>query len=98
MSSESFDFASLAKDYDLWYQTPEGKMYDQAEKSTVLKLLRPAKPGDRLLDVGCGTGHWSRVFADQGYEVTGIDICPEMSEVARSRDYPGCYFEIADAC
>jgi len=98
MSSESFDFASLAKDYDLWYETPEGKMYDQAEKSTVLKLLRPAKPGDRLLDVGCGTGHWSRVFADQGYEVTGIDICPEMSEVARSRDYPGCYFEIADAC
>jgi len=98
MSSESFDFASLAKDYDFWYQTPEGKMYDQAEKSTVLKLLRPAKPGERLLDVGCGTGHWSHVFADQGYEVTGIDICPEMSEVARSRDYPGCYFEIADAC
>lgn len=98
MSSESFDFASLAKGYDLWYETPEGKMYDQAEKSTVLKLLRPAKVGERLLDVGCGTGHWSRVFADQGYEVTGIDICPEMSEVARSRDYPGCYFEIADAC
>jgi len=98
MSFESFDFASLAKDYDLWYETPEGKMYNQAEKSTVLKLLRPAKPGDRLLDVGCGTGHWSRIFASRGYEVTGIDICPEMSEVARSRDYPGCYFEIADAC
>ena len=98
MSSKSFDFAGLAKDYDLWYQTPDGKMYDQAEKLTVLKLLRPAKAGERLLDVGCGTGHWSHIFADQGYEVIGTDICPEMSDIARSRDYPGCYFEIADAC
>ena len=98
MSSGNFDFASLAKDYDHWYQTADGKMYDQAEKSTVLKLLRPANPGDRLLDVGCGTGHWSHVFADQGYEVSGIDICPEMTDIARSQYYPGCYFEIADAC
>jgi ubiquinone/menaquinone biosynthesis C-methylase UbiE len=98
MSSKSFDFAGLAKNYDLWYETPEGKMHDRAQKSTVLKLLRPAKAGERLLDVGCGTGHWSHIFADQGYEVIGIDICPEMGEVARSRDYPGCYFEIADAC
>ena len=44
MSSEKFNFAGLAKDYDHWYETPEGNMYDQAEKSTVLKLLRPAKP------------------------------------------------------
>ena len=98
MSSESFDFASLAKDYDRWYETPEGKMYDQAEKSTVLKLLRPAKSGDRLLDIGCGTGHWSRFFASRGFEVVGVDMCPEMIEVARSQNYPGCYFDIADAC
>jgi len=98
MCSDLFDFSVLAKDYDLWYQSPEGRMYDQAEKSTVLELLQSAKPGERLLDVGCGTGHWSRVFADQGYEVIGIDICPEMIELARSQNCQRCYFELADAC
>jgi ubiquinone/menaquinone biosynthesis C-methylase UbiE len=41
-------------------------------------------PGRRLIDVGCGPGHHVRLFADWGYEVTGIDASAAMIEVARA--------------
>ncbi|MBC7931418.1 MAG: methyltransferase domain-containing protein, partial [Rubrivivax sp.] len=46
-------------------------------------LALPA--GSRLLDVGCGSGWLSEYFARLGYDVTGIDISPELVEIARAR-------------
>jgi SAM-dependent methyltransferase len=53
------------------------------------ELLRTAdlQPGERALDVGCGTGLIARCAADSvgtGGSVTGIDISPEMIETAES--------------
>lgn len=43
------------------------------------------KPGEKVLDVGCGVGRWSRLLAHQGGEVTGVDLAPTMLEEARRR-------------
>ncbi len=59
-------------------------------------LPRPA-PGLRLLDVGCGTGHWSAFFGVRGFKVTGVDIAPEMVAVARKRRIADAAFRLADA-
>lgn len=93
-----FDFDRVAAAYDRWYDTAEGQAHDNAQKATVLTLLPRPQPGERLLELGCGTGHWSRFFAEQGYEVFGLDVSPQMLAVARSRHSPGCHFELGDAC
>lgn len=43
------------------------------------------RPGDRVLEVGCGTGALTLHCARQGAQVTAIDISPRMLAVARRR-------------
>jgi len=96
-SHSLFDFTELAADYERWYETPAGRAHDEVQQADARRLLPRAAPGARLLDVGCGTGHWSRVFATLGYEVVGVDLCQEMLRLARARGMPGCRFAVADA-
>jgi SAM-dependent methyltransferase len=41
--------------------------------------------GQRILDIGCGTGHYCGQFAEAGHDVLGIDLDPEMVAVAADR-------------
>ena len=60
----------------------------------LLDLLRPAA-GERILDVGCGTGHLAARIAERGAGVLGIDASPSMVERARG-NYPTLRFELLD--
>jgi demethylmenaquinone methyltransferase/2-methoxy-6-polyprenyl-1,4-benzoquinol methylase len=42
-------------------------------------------PGDRVLDIGCGTGALASLLAGKGCRVTGIDVSPAMLAQARRR-------------
>jgi SAM-dependent methyltransferase len=42
-----------------------------------------------VVEVGCGTGLVSRLFVEQGYDVTGIDPSGPMLEIARARPGAG---------
>ncbi|MEM1394193.1 MAG: class I SAM-dependent methyltransferase [Cyanobacteria bacterium P01_H01_bin.150] len=55
-------------------------------------LVRPAiekllqlKPGQRILDIGCGNGLTTRRLASLGAKITGIDFASEMINNARKR-------------
>jgi demethylmenaquinone methyltransferase/2-methoxy-6-polyprenyl-1,4-benzoquinol methylase len=52
-----------------------GKAYD--------RLLAPVKKGQHILDIGCGTGALTIKAAQRGAKVTGMDINPQMLDVAR---------------
>lgn len=98
-SHSLYDFGPLASSYDKWYETPLGRASDAVQRAAVSRLLpAPQAEISWLLDVGCGTGHWSCFFAEKGYKVKGIDISPEMIEKARERNIPDCHFEVGDGC
>jgi ubiquinone/menaquinone biosynthesis C-methylase UbiE len=95
-SASHFDFDKVADSYDRWYDSARGAMYDRLEKQAFGGLLPDITKGNRLLEVGCGTGHWSRYFSDKGFEVTGIDVSIEMIKIAKARNIANSHFQVAD--
>ena len=61
----------------------------------LVELLDP-KAGERILDVGCGTGHLTAQIAASGALTCGIDQSPEMIRQAREK-FPELRFEVMDA-
>lgn len=60
----------------------------------VFELLAPRR-GERILDLGCGTGHLTNQIAQAGAEGVGIDKSGAMIDEAR-RLYPNLRFEIGE--
>jgi trans-aconitate methyltransferase len=60
----------------------------------LLDWLR-AQPGERILDLGCGTGELAERIAATGATVIGIDSDPAMIEAARTR-LPNVELRVAD--
>ena len=60
----------------------------------LLELLAP-KPGERVLDLGSGTGDLTAQIAERGALVSGVDASSEMVSEAR-RKHPGLSFSLAD--
>src|SRR5262245_2185208 len=52
-------------------------------------------PGDRVLDIGCGSGAFLRLAADRGASVAGLDASEALIEVARRR-LPGAELEVGE--
>lgn len=61
----------------------------------LVELLGP-KPGEQILDVGCGTGQLTAKIAESGAQVIGIDQSAEMIRQAREQ-FPAIRFEVGDA-
>ena len=60
----------------------------------LLELL-DARPGEHVLDAGCGTGELTAALRDAGVEVIGIDTSPDMVERGRQR-FPDVDLRVAD--
>ncbi|MFH1080274.1 MAG: class I SAM-dependent methyltransferase [Pseudomonadota bacterium] len=73
-----------ARSHESWLQTPAGRYIDGREKSLILDLIAP-RGGERVLDVGCGTGDHMLLFRRKGCDVAGIDPSPAMLKLAREK-------------
>ncbi|MFW6148054.1 MAG: class I SAM-dependent methyltransferase [Thermodesulfobacteriota bacterium] len=70
--------------YDAWQHSPQGMLLDQLSTELIMQLLEP-KRGERVLDVGCGTGNHLLLFYRLGLDVTGLDASSYMLDIAQSR-------------
>lgn len=61
----------------------------------LIALLDP-KPGERILDLGCGPGQLTAKIAKSGAEVIGVDASPAMIGQAR-QNFPRLSFVLQDA-
>lgn len=61
----------------------------------LVELLAP-RPGERILDLGCGTGDIAAAIAERGAEVVAVDASSAMVASARER-FPALDFRVADA-
>jgi SAM-dependent methyltransferase len=71
--------------------------HTQQQRFAVLANIAPLAH-KRVLDVGCGLGHFYEYLCSQGIPVsyTGYDLLPDMIERARKR-FPEARFEVRDA-
>jgi SAM-dependent methyltransferase len=87
-------YSKVARIYDLLYTGTGIKDYP-AESDALHAIIQEASPGARtLLDVACGTGAHLEILR-RWYEVEGVDLSPEMLEVARKR-LPDVPLQVAD--
>src|SRR6516225_4251564 len=75
------------------YDAKHAFVYEKAKG--LVELLAP-KPGERILDLGCGTGALTAEIATRGAEVMGVDRSEEMIAQARKK-FPALQFEVLDA-
>jgi 2-polyprenyl-3-methyl-5-hydroxy-6-metoxy-1,4-benzoquinol methylase len=69
----------------LWQTVPQGSQPpDLAIRSRF--LLQHVKPGERVLDVGCGEGHFTTALTHAGAHALGIDVAREPLRRAHARD------------
>jgi len=77
----------------------DSRLYDESFRiitqlgAGVVELLAP-RPGERIVDVGCGTGALTAQIAAAGAEIVGIDASEAMIDRAREL-YPQLRFEVA---
>ncbi|HEX4696242.1 MAG TPA: methyltransferase domain-containing protein, partial [Candidatus Udaeobacter sp.] len=81
---------------EIWnWESPAGKL---RWARRVKMLSDHLKPGMNVLELGCGTGYFTRELAHTGANIVAIDVSPELLEIARSNcSEPNVRCEIQNA-
>lgn len=79
----SSPFDSIADKYDVTFSW---SAIGKAQRDAVwVELMKSFRPGNRILDIGCGTGVDARFLAEHGMDVVACDSSERMLQVAEQR-------------
>src|SRR5262252_9140287 len=98
----------LQHEFNLWAERGEGPRMENHHLDITEKTMRlmELRPGERVLDLGCGSGWATRLLArvvsegPEGFgQVVGVDISDEMIRQARaaSKDFENVMFVVGSA-
>ena len=68
--------------YDVFSDEAKNRIIDSFIELTGLR------PGSKIADLGCGSGTFTEMLRQRSYDVTGVDLCPKLVTLGRSK-YPG---------
>ena len=68
--------------------------WGQKELAEFAKLVK-TNGGNRVVDLGCGSGVQSKLLFDEGLEVSGLDLSPKMVSEAK-KQVPKVKFVVGD--
>jgi demethylmenaquinone methyltransferase/2-methoxy-6-polyprenyl-1,4-benzoquinol methylase len=77
-------YAKRAAEYERIYARPER----QRDLAALKERTRGMLSGRRVLELACGTGYWTEVFAPVAREVIALDVNEEVLQIARAKSYP----------
>lgn len=89
MFANPFTDPATVAGYEAWYETT-GRRAADLEKALLTRLLAAFPSAHTILEVGCGTGHFTRWYADQGLRAVGLDVSAAMLAEATRLGSPPC--------
>jgi demethylmenaquinone methyltransferase / 2-methoxy-6-polyprenyl-1,4-benzoquinol methylase len=87
-------FGAIARRYDLLNDVQSFGLHRRWKRRVI--ELAAVQPGNRALDLCCGTGDLALALARRGADVTGIDFSPAMLEIAEARRQRNFKFQISN--
>lgn len=81
---------------EIWnWESPAGKL---RWKRRVQMLSDHLRPGMTILEIGCGTGYFTRELTRRGADIIAIDVSPDLLEIAKAKSSaPNVRYEIQNA-
>ena len=77
-------FDDWPEKYDLWFETPMGRLIKGYESELILRMLTP-EPGEVILDAGLGTGIFTADILETGARVVGLELALTILRRALNR-------------
>ncbi len=72
----------------IWgWATPAGKVRAK-RRANLITAGAQLRPGVSVLEIGCGTGLFTEMFAESGTQLVAVDISPDLLRKARTRNLP----------
>ena len=83
------EYANSQGEYDVFTEESNRKIVQSCIEFSGLK------PPMKIVDLGCGTGVFTKILCDLGFSVSGLDLSPTLIEVAQKK-YPNIEFHVGD--
>lgn len=93
---KSTSWGEVATWYDELLETKDDTYQKEVILPKLLKLMGKIE-GQKMLDLACGQGFFSREFAKGGAIVTGVDVSPELIDLAKKNSKDGVNYIISPA-
>ncbi len=75
--------------YKKWQPSSENAAVHRRGLWAVYGKLMPPDTETRILDIGCGTGHWLTTLVERGYKnIEGVELSPEQTQACLKRNLP----------